>query len=115
GLIFSIFPVFLLYLYTTLPLYMENTGFDFWMFIAGLGIFLFGMRHLEDNIKALAGRSFKNLLQRFTNKNWKGIITGTVVTAILQSSTMVTLLALAFLGGGMIALKNAVSIVLGAN
>ena len=94
---------------------MENTGFDFWMFIAGLGIFLFGMRHLEDNIKALAGRSFKNLLQRFTNKSWKGIITGTVVTAILQSSTMVTLLALAFLGGGMIALKNAVSIVLGAN
>lgn len=94
---------------------MENTGFEFWMFIAGLGIFLFGMRHLEDSIKALAGRSFKNLLQKFTNKSWKGIITGTVVTAILQSSTMVTLLALAFLGGGMIALRNAVSIILGAN
>jgi phosphate:Na+ symporter len=94
---------------------MENTGFDFWMFIAGLGIFLFGMRHLEDSIKALAGKSFKNLLQRFTNRSWKGILTGTAVTAILQSSTMVTLLALAFLGGGMIALKNAVSIVLGAN
>jgi len=94
---------------------MENSGFDFWMFIAGLGIFLFGMRHLEDSIKALAGRSFKNLLQRFTNRSWKGILTGTAVTAILQSSTMVTLLALAFLGGGMIALKNAISIVLGAN
>jgi phosphate:Na+ symporter len=94
---------------------MENTGFDFWMFIAGLGIFLFGMRHLEDSIKALAGKSFKNLLQRFTNRSWKGILTGTAVTAILQSSTMVTLLALAFLGGGMIGLKNAVSIVLGAN
>ncbi len=94
---------------------MENTDFDFWMFIAGLGIFLFGMRHLEDSIKALAGRSFRNLLQRFTNRSWKGILTGTAVTAILQSSTMVTLLALAFLGGGMIALKNAVGIVLGAN
>ncbi|MCM4161111.1 Na/Pi cotransporter family protein [Antarcticibacterium flavum] len=94
---------------------MENTGFDFWMFIAGLGIFLFGMRHLEDSIKALAGKSFKNLLQRFTKRSWKGILTGTAVTAILQSSTMVTLLALAFLGGGMIGLKNAVSIVLGAN
>lgn len=94
---------------------MENSGFDFWMFIAGLGIFLFGMRHLEDSIKALAGRSFKNLLQQFTNRSWKGILTGTAVTAILQSSTMVTLLALAFLGGGMIALKNAISIVLGAN
>lgn len=94
---------------------MENIDFDFWMFIAGLGIFLFGMRHLEDSIKALAGRSFRNLLRRFTNRSWKGILTGTAITAILQSSTMVTLLALAFLGGGMIALKNAVGIVLGAN
>ncbi|HSI68872.1 MAG TPA: Na/Pi symporter [Gillisia sp.] len=94
---------------------MEDTGFDFWMFIAGLGIFLFGMRHLEDSIKAVAGKSFKNLLQRFTKRSWKGILTGTAVTAILQSSTMVTLLALAFLGGGMIGLRNAVSIVLGAN
>jgi len=94
---------------------MENTNFDFWMFIAGLGMFLFGMRHLEDSLKALAGKSFKKLLQRFTNRNWKAILTGSAVTAILQSSTMVTLLALAFLGGGMIALKNAVGIVLGAN
>lgn len=94
---------------------MENTDFDFWMFVAGLGMFLFGMRHLEESLKALAGKSFRNLLQRFTNRNWKGIITGATVTAILQSSTMVTLLALAFLGGGMIGLKNAVGIVLGAN
>ncbi|QED38642.1 Na/Pi cotransporter family protein [Antarcticibacterium arcticum] len=94
---------------------MENTDFEFWMFVAGLGMFLFGMRHLEDSLKALAGKSFRNLLQRFTNKNWKGILTGASVTAILQSSTMVTLLALAFLGGGMIGLKNAVGIVLGAN
>lgn len=94
---------------------MENSSFDFWMFIAGLGIFLFGMRHLEESIKGLAGKSFKNLLQRFTNRSWKGILTGTAVTAILQSSSMVTLLALAFLGGGMIGLKNALGIVLGAN
>lgn len=97
------------------PALMENTGFDFWMFIAGLGIFLFGMRHLEESIKGLAGKSFKNLLQRFTDKSWKGILTGTAVTAILQSSSMVTLLALAFLGGGMIGLKNALGVVLGAN
>ena len=94
---------------------MENIGFDFWMFIAGLGIFLFGLRHLEESIKGLAGKSFKNLLQRFTYRSWKGILTGTAITAILQSSSMVTLLALAFLGGGMIGLKNALGVVLGAN
>lgn len=94
---------------------MENTDFDFWMFVAGLGMFLFGMRHLEESLKGLAGKSFRKLLQRFTNRSWRGIITGASVTAILQSSTMVTLLALAFLGGGLIGLKNAVGIVLGAN
>jgi phosphate:Na+ symporter len=94
---------------------MKEVAFDYWMFLAGLGIFLFGMYHLEDGVKGLAGKSFKNLIQRFTNKTWQGIITGTVVTGILQSSSMVTLLVLAFLGGGMITLRNSLGVVLGAN
>lgn len=94
---------------------MDTANFDFWMLAAGLGIFLFGMHHLEDGLKGLTGKAFRKLLQRFTNKSWKGIITGTLVTAILQSSSMVTLLILAFLGGGMIGLKNALGVVLGAN
>jgi phosphate:Na+ symporter len=94
---------------------MKEVAFDYWLFLAGLGIFLFGMYHLEDGVKGLAGKSFKNLIHRFTNKTWQGIITGTVVTAILQSSSMVTLLVLAFLGGGMITLKNSLGVVLGAN
>lgn len=94
---------------------MDTTNFDFWMFAAGLGIFLFGMHHLENGLKGLTGKAFKKMLQRFTNRSWKGIITGTVVTAILQSSSMVTLLVLAFLGGGIIGLKNSLGVVLGAN
>lgn len=94
---------------------MQEVPFDFWMFLAGLGIFLFGMRHLEEGIKGLAGKSFQKIVKRFTNKSWKGILTGTFVTAILQSSSMVTLLVLAFLGAGMLSLKNALGVVLGAN
>lgn len=94
---------------------METVPFDFWMFLAGLGIFLFGMRHLEEGIKGLAGKSFQKIIKRFTKKSWKGILTGTFVTAILQSSSMVTLLVLAFLGAGMLSLKNALGVVLGAN
>ncbi len=85
------------------------------MFLAGLGIFLFGMRHLEEGIKGLAGKSFQHFIKRFTNRSWKGILTGTFVTAILQSSSMVTLLVLAFLGAGMLTLKSALGVVLGAN
>jgi phosphate:Na+ symporter len=94
---------------------MHKIPFDFWMFLAGLGVFLFGMRHLEDGIKGLAGKSFQNFIKRFTSKSWKGILTGTFVTAVLQSSSMVTLLVLAFLGAGVLGLKSALGIVLGAN
>jgi phosphate:Na+ symporter len=94
---------------------MNGIDFDYWLFIAGLGIFLFGMYHLENGLKGLAGKSFKRLLQKFTNKSWKGILTGTFVTAILQSSSLVNLLALAFLGGGIISLHHSLGVVLGAN
>lgn len=94
---------------------MNDVNFDFWLFIAGLGMFLFGMSYLEGGLKGLAGHSFKRLLQRFTNKSWKGILTGTFVTAILQSSSMVTLLVLAFLGGGILTLHHSLGVVLGAN
>lgn len=94
---------------------MNNIDLDFWLFIAGLGVFLFGMYHLENGLKGLAGKSFKRLLQRFTNRSWKGILTGTFVTAVLQSSSLVTLLALAFLGGGILSLNHSLGVVLGAN
>ncbi len=94
---------------------MDKVDFDFWMFIAGLGIFLFGMFHLENGLKGLAGNSFKKLLQKFTDKRWKGILSGASITAILQSSSLVTLLVVAFLGGGMISLQNSLGVVFGAN
>jgi phosphate:Na+ symporter len=93
---------------------MEGS-FDFWRFLAGIGLFLWGMHQLEHALRELVGRSFKDLLQRFTNKPWKGIAVGTVITAILQSSSLVTLMVLAFLGGGMISLSHSLGVVLGAN
>ncbi|MBD3626923.1 Na/Pi symporter [Cyclobacterium sp.] len=89
--------------------------FDYWEFLAGIGLFLWGMSQLELAIKELGGTSFKNLLHRFTDKSWKGILVGIGITAILQSSSLVTLMVLAFLGGGMISLRNSLGVVLGAN
>jgi phosphate:Na+ symporter len=92
-----------------------SNQFDFWQFIAGLGIFLFGMYHLESGLKGVAGNSLKHILERFTDRKWKGILTGAGVTAVLQSSSLVTLLTVAFLGSGIISLQNSLSVVLGAN
>ena len=72
--------------------------FDKWKFLAGLGIFLFGMFMMEESIKLLAGRSFKTLIRRFTGTRLNGLLTGMVTTAILQSSSAVSLMVLAFVG-----------------
>lgn len=94
---------------------MDQIDFDFWEFFAGIGIFLWGIFQLENAIKELGGNSFRQLLHRFTDKPWKGILIGTLVTALLQSSSLVTLMVLAFLGAGVLNLKNAIGVVLGAN
>jgi phosphate:Na+ symporter len=94
---------------------IQDEIFDFWKFFAGIGLFLWGMHQLETAIKELGGKSFRHLLQRFTDTAWKGILVGTLITAILQSSSLVTLMVLAFLGAGVINLKNAIGVILGAN
>ncbi|MCH6233012.1 Na/Pi cotransporter family protein [Cognataquiflexum rubidum] len=94
---------------------MDQIDFDFWKFFAGIGIFLWGIFQLENAIKELGGNSFRQLLHRFTDAPWKGILIGTLVTALLQSSSLVTLMVLAFLGAGVLNLKNALGVVLGAN
>lgn len=94
---------------------IQDDIFDFWKFFAGIGLFLWGMHQLESAIKELGGKSFRHLLQRFTDTAWKGVLVGTLITAILQSSSLVTLMVLAFLGAGVINLKNSLGVIMGAN
>jgi phosphate:Na+ symporter len=88
--------------------------FDGWKFLAGLGIFLFGMFMVEESIKLLAGRSLKTLIRRFTGTRTKALFTGIFSTAVLQSSSAVSLMVLAFVGAGLLTLANAVAVTMGA-
>jgi phosphate:Na+ symporter len=85
---------------------MDQVDFDFWKFFAGIGIFLWGISQLENAIKEIGGNSFRQLMHRFTDAPWKGILIGALVTALLQSSSLVTLMVLAFLGAGILNLKK---------
>jgi phosphate:Na+ symporter len=89
-------------------------SFDLWMFLAGLGIFLFGIFLMEESIKLLSGRAFKSLIRRYTATPIKGIISGSVSTAVLQSSSAVSLMVLAFVGAGIMNLVNAIAVMMGA-
>src|SRR5690606_11237866 len=83
--------------------------------LAGLGIFLFGIRLIEDSIAKLGGRGFKRLVREGTNTHLRAILTGTGATALLQSSSAVTLMVLAFVGAGIISLESGIGVVLGSN
>ncbi|MFV8466499.1 Na/Pi cotransporter family protein [Flavobacterium sp. LB1P62] len=80
-----------------------------------MGLFLFAMYLVEESLKNLSGRNFKLFLQRITKNNIGAVAGGTIVTGILQSSSMVSLMVLAFVGAGVFTMKNAMAIILGAN
>lgn len=88
---------------------------DLWRLAAGLGLFLFGMHQLEQALTQLAGRSFKKFLRQYTAKPLRGVLAGAVSTAALQSSSVVSLIVLAFVGTGIISLASALGIVFGSN
>jgi phosphate:Na+ symporter len=83
--------------------------------LAGIGLFLFAMFLLEESIKNLSGRSFKLFLQRITKNKIGAATGGAIVTGILQSSSMVSFMVLAFVGAGVFTMRNAMAIILGAN
>ena len=89
--------------------------FEFWRLAAGLGLFLLGMHQLELALAALAGRPFKRMLKTWTDGPLRGVAAGAITTAALQSSSVVSLIVLAFVGSGLIALPSAIAIVFGSN
>ena len=86
-----------------------------WMIAGGVGLFLAGMQFMEGAISHLASRNFKLLLRRNTATNARATLSGVLVTAILQSSSIVSFITLAFAGSGIIKLQNAIAVILGAN
>ncbi|WP_200762669.1 Na/Pi cotransporter family protein [Nitrosophilus alvini] len=83
--------------------------------VSGLGIFLFAVFYLEEGLRELAGRSFKKFIRSFTDTLPKSIFTGFAATAILQSSSLVSLIVLSFVGAGFMSLKSAIGVIFGAN
>lgn len=83
--------------------------------MAGLGLFLYGMVRIEGALKGLAGRRFKIFIRDYTTNRFVGIFNGAFATAVLQSSSIVVLMVIAFVGAGVLSLSNSLGIILGAN
>ncbi len=89
--------------------------FDVWKLLAGLGIFMFGMQLLETSVKSLSGKAFRRIIRQYTNGRLKAIGSGAFVTALLQSSSAVSLMVLAFVGAGVMSMENAIGVIMGSN
>lgn len=92
-----------------------NEHFNIWQLLAGLGVFLFGMILLEESVKALSGRAFRKMIRHYTDSRLKAIGSGSLVTAILQSSSAVSLMVLAFVGAGVMSMENGIGVMMGSN
>lgn len=80
----------------------------------GLALFLYGMEQMTDALKVVAGNRMKNLLARLTTNRFKGVFVGTVVTAIIQSSSVTTVLLVGFISAGLMTLRQSIGVMLGA-
>ena len=83
--------------------------------LGGLAMFLYGIELMGDGLKNSSGAALKRVLEKVTGNVLMGVLTGTLVTAVIQSSTATIVLTVALIGAGVLNLKQAVSIVMGAN
>ena len=83
--------------------------------IGGIGVFLLGMVLLTDGLKAAAGGSVRRGLARFTGNRFAAVGSGTVATAVIQSSTATTMTTIGLVAAGLLPLRNALGVILGAN
>ena len=83
--------------------------------LGGLAMFLYGIEVMGDGLKNSSGAALKRILEKVTGNVLMGILTGALVTAVIQSSTATIVLTVALIGAGVLTLKQAVSIVMGAN
>lgn len=81
----------------------------------GLALFLAGLDQLSEGMKKAAGHTLANVLAKLTTNRFKGALTGAFITAVLNSSTVTTLLVVGFIGGGMMTLAQSVGVIMGAN
>ena len=83
--------------------------------LGGLAMFLYGIEVMGDGLKNSSGAALKRILEKVTGNVVMGVLTGALVTAVIQSSTATIVLTVALIGAGVLNLKQAVSIVMGAN
>lgn len=83
--------------------------------IAGLGVFLLGMKYMSEGLQTIAGNRLRAMISGATSNRFKGIAVGTGVTSVVQSSSVTTVMAVGFVNAGFMTLTQAIGVIIGAN
>lgn len=89
-----------------------------WLFfkiIGSLALLMFGMKSMSDSLQKMAGSQLRHVLGAMTTNRFFGVLTGTLVTASIQSSTATTVMTVSFVNAGLLTLAQAISVIMGAN
>lgn len=91
------------------------TFIDVLTFIGGLSLFLYGMKLMGDGFEKQAGYKMKNILEKLTSNPFKGVLIGTLITGIIQSSSATTVMVVGFVNSGLMKVSQATGVIMGAN
>ncbi len=83
--------------------------------LGGLALFLYGMNMMGDGLEKISGGKLEQILEKMTDKTYKGVLLGCAVTAVIQSSSAVTVMVVGFVNSGIMELSRAIGVIMGAN
>ncbi|VWL85631.1 Na/Pi cotransporter family protein [Oceanivirga miroungae] len=84
-------------------------------FLGGLGLFLFSIKYMGDGLQLAAGDKLRYILDKYTTNPFLGVLTGILVTALIQSSSGTTVITIGLVAAGFLSLRQAIGIIMGAN
>jgi phosphate:Na+ symporter len=94
---------------------MNYSFFDLLRLIGSLAFFLFGMKLMSESLQKVAGDKMRNILEAMTSNRVKGVLTGILITAIVQSSSATTVMVVSFVNAGLLSLVQSIGVIMGAN
>ena len=94
---------------------MEYSFYDFLKLIGSLGLFLYGMKIMSEGLQKVAGDRLRSILTAMTTNRVTGVLTGVLITALIQSSSATTVMAVSFVNAGLLTLAESISVIMGAN
>jgi phosphate:Na+ symporter len=94
---------------------MSYTFFDFLKLLGSLGMFLYGMKIMSEGLQRIAGDKLRGILSTMTANRVAGVLTGTLITALVQSSSATTVMVVSFVNAGILTLAQSISVIMGAN